>query len=123
MKGKAKNKLQFQKQISDVVCLLVLELKEEYKNLNIDDLKQSHDLILQVMEKIDKRIEDKTLSKKTVNKVDKNDLVVQIFKGLFPDLSGNDIVFIEETIEFIINNKLIKSNFFFKCLKLLVKLL
>lgn len=121
-KGLAKNGLRHKKEIADLCSLIVLDLKDEYKNLDISELRKSHDLVHQVMEKIEEAVVSKQISKETLKKIDKNDLVIQIFQGLFPDLSDDDCNSIKNTIEFVINNKLLKNpNFFLKSLNSLLK--
>ena len=110
MSGKAKHSIKLKKEIADSVNLIILRLKEEYKNLDINDLSKSNDLVLQVMELVEELSNKGDLSKKTVKSLNKNELVVQIFQSLFPDLVAEDLGHIEEMMQFIINSKLLKHS-------------
>jgi hypothetical protein len=73
-------KLKHRKEISDLVSLVVLTLKEEYKNLDINDLKTDYELIIYVAKLIEKKIKDKFVSKSTARRLNKADLLRCVFK-------------------------------------------
>ena len=114
--------LKVKKETADLISLILLEIKDEFRNLDINDLKKSHDLVLHVCEIIELKIKNKTISKRTSKKLNKNQIVLLIFEELYKNkLNDEDINYITETIEFCINKKLInKRNFFSRILKIVL---
>ncbi len=115
-KVKARGNLLYRQQLSNLVQHIVAEIKEENKVI-VNELNQEQDLVLNIVDKIEKYTNKETfISSKISSKIDKNDLTVQIYVALFPNLSEEERAFVEKTILFIINHKLIKTrkNFFLK---------
>jgi hypothetical protein len=109
-----KNDLRYISDISNLVALIVLRVKEEFKHIEIDKVKANHELIVFIMELIDVGvILDEVISKKLVKKLDKNQLVLDIFEAMFPELTDDEKKSIEGAIQFILNNKVLRSNNFF----------
>jgi hypothetical protein len=107
IKVKLKGKLRKEKEIADMVCLIVLQVKEEFKNLSLDSHRGNNDLLMYIMNHVEERSAD--LSKATVKSLDKNDLVLSIYKELYGrDATEQEIAAINDNIEFIITNKLVK---------------
>jgi hypothetical protein len=106
IKVKLKGKLRKEKEIADMVCLIVLQVKEEFKNLSLDSHRGNNDLLMYIMNHVEERSAD--LSKATVKSLDKNDLVLSIYKELYGrDATEQEIAAINDNIEFIITNKLV----------------
>lgn len=115
-KVKARGNLLYRQQLSNLVQHIVAEIKEENKVI-LNELNQEQDLVLNIIDKIEKYTNKETfISSKISSKIDKNDLTVQIYVALFPNLSEEERACLERTILFIINHKLIKTrkNFFLK---------
>ncbi len=123
---KPKNSLLSKKQIADLVSKIVIEVKSEFNNLNIEDLKSDINLVLFVMEKIEDYCSDKNnIDPTTASKIDKNDLVVRIFITLFPNLNDTEKTIIQDSMNFIISSGLLKTteNFFSKISSFISKIL
>lgn len=103
-----KGQLKKRKEISDMVALINLEVKENFKNIKLEDCKLSNDLLLFIMHQVELKCKD--LSRKTLKSLDKNEIVRLIYIELFEKLSPEDETFVENSIEFIITNKLIAVN-------------
>jgi len=107
---KPKNSLLSKTQLANLISFIVLEVKDQFKNLSLTDLKQDINLVLFVAEKVEAYCKDnKTISASTLASIDKNDLVVQVFIALFPDLSDSEKTFVQNTLEFIISSNLIQT--------------
>lgn len=115
---KPKNDLRFICDVSNLVGLIVLKIKEDYKNIDINSIKKNSELIFYIMRLIDAgAIDDRIISKKLINKLDKNKLVMDIFEALYGKLSPEDIADIEDKISLAINHKIVqRRNFFFRFL-------
>jgi hypothetical protein len=118
-------KLKHRKEISDLVSLVVLTLKEEYKNLDINDLKTDYELIICVAKLIEKKIsKDKCVSKSTARRIDKADLLRCVFQALYEDLTESDLSHINKGLEFCIDQKIIgQDSLFLKLYRLFLRLL
>jgi hypothetical protein len=116
---KPRHDLRYISDVSNLVALIVLKIKEKYGNVDIATIKKNKQLIVFIMELIEAGvIQDKLISKKLVDKLDKNKLVVDIFEATFGNLTEDDMKQIEDDIQFILNNKLIpKKSFFFRLLR------
>jgi hypothetical protein len=106
---KAKGKLRKQNEVANLVSLVTLGIKEEFKNLRLSEHKLNNDLLLFIMNDVEDKCET-CLSKKTRKAIDKNELVILIYKEIFDDnqVSDQDIANINANMEFIIDSKLIK---------------
>jgi hypothetical protein len=113
------------RETADLTALIVLSLKDEYKNLNLDDLKHDYNLIIRVAQLITDKMKDKkVVSRSTSRRIDKNELLMNVFTTLFKDLSEDDITHINQGLTFCIDNKIIgKESFFAKILRLCLKFL
>jgi hypothetical protein len=102
----------------------VLTLKEEYKNLDINDLKTDYELIICVAKLIEKKIKDKSVSKSTARRLDKADLLKCVFQSLFEDITDSDMAHINKGLEFCIDQKIIgQDSLFLKLYRLFLRLL
>jgi hypothetical protein len=102
-----KGKLRKSKEISDMVSLITLLVKEEFKHLDLKDYKVHNDLVLFIMSHVEEKSQG--LSKKTRKSIDKNELVALIFREIYgEDITDEDLRRISDAIEFILDRKLIK---------------
>lgn len=107
---KIKGSLLLKKQIADIVSLIVLDFKEQFKNLDLESVKNDYHHIQYLMEQIEKKLEDKSLfDPKNLKDIDKNDLVIQIIKGIYPEISDLEIQVINNVISLIISNGLLEK--------------
>lgn len=114
----ARGNLLYKQQVSNLVEHIISEIKEENKVI-INDLSKDHDLVLNIVDKVEKYVnKQEHISKKIYNKLDKNEITIQIYIGLFPNLTEDEKEFVEKTLIFIINHKIMKvpKNFFLKFL-------
>jgi hypothetical protein len=121
-KPKPRNSLLVKKMFADLIAVIVEEVKDEFKNLSIEDVKQDMNFILFVMEKIDNKSENKNIvNPKIKDKIDKNALVVEIVKQLLPKVVQSELDAINYAMDFILSNKVIKkkSQFFESAIKFL----
>jgi hypothetical protein len=108
---KPKHDLRYISDVSQLVGLVVLQIKEEFKNVDLNKIKQDNELIVFTMNLIEAGIiVDKIISKKLIQKLDKNKLVLDIFEAMFETITDDDKIYIEKQIQFILNNKLLRSN-------------
>jgi 6-phosphogluconate dehydrogenase len=108
-----KNDLKYVSDVSNLVSLIVLKIKDEFKNTELDKVKKNQELIQFIMQLVESGIvEDKIISKKLIQKLDKNQLVIDIFEAMFESITEEDKREIEDKMQFIINNRLLRSNFF-----------
>jgi hypothetical protein len=108
---KIKGSLKLKKQIADIISVIVLEFKEKFKNLDLSDIKNDSLSILWIMEQIEEKSNDRTLiSSSNSKKIDKNIIVLQIVKILFPDIKDDEIKTINGIIELVIGSKYIKKS-------------
>jgi hypothetical protein len=113
-----KNELRYVSDISNLVALIVLQIKQEFKNIELEKVKTNNELIVFIMELIEAGIvQDKVISKKLIIKLDKNRLVLDIFEAMFESISEEDKRQIEDKIQFILDNKVLRRNIFFSVLK------
>jgi hypothetical protein len=114
-----KNELRYVSDISNLVALIVLQIKQEFKNIELERVKTNNELIVFIMELIEAGIvQDKVISKRLIGKLDKNKLVLDIFEAMFESITEEDKRQIEDKIQFILDNKVLRrNNFFFSVLK------
>jgi hypothetical protein len=111
---KPKHDLRYISDVSQLVGLVVLQIKGEFKNVDLNKIKQDNELIVFTMNLIEAGIiVDKIISKKLIQKLDKNKLVIDIFEAMFETITEDDKIYIEKQIQFILNNKLLRNNNFF----------
>jgi len=95
----------------------LIEALVDYIKNNIPkylDLKLNNELTQSACKVVDKIIlNDKTLSEKQKNKILKELIVIEAFKVLF-NLNDDEVQLIESQIEFLVDNKLIKSKSIFQ---------
>jgi Asp-tRNA(Asn)/Glu-tRNA(Gln) amidotransferase B subunit len=120
---RAKNDLRYISDVSNLVALIVLKIKDEFKNIELEKVKKNNELIVFIMELVEAGIiQDKIISKKLIAKLDKNKLVLDIFEAMFSSLTEDDKSEIEDKIQFILNNKVLRRNsFFFRFLRNLAR--
>ena len=105
-----KNNLAITAEYSKIVALLVDKIREEFKNMDLNEIKKdSINLIVFIAELVELSIDEKLMSKKVSKKVNKNELVLDIVKCLFPNLSEQEIVQFQNMLQFCIDSKLIKK--------------
>lgn len=105
-----KNNLAITCEYSKLVALLVEKIREEFKNMDLNEIKKdSINLIVFIAELVELSIDEKLMSKKVSKKVNKNELVLDIVKCLFPNLSEQEIVQFQNMLQFAIDSKLIKK--------------
>jgi Zn-finger domain-containing protein len=88
-----KNDLRYISDVSNLVALIVLRIKEEFKNIDLVSLKKNNELLVFIMELIE----------------------CGVIQVMFGTLTEEDIKDIDNKIQFILNNKVLRrSNFFFR---------
>ena len=107
----AKGSLLKKKQTADIIEKIVIEFKEEFKNLNLDTLKKDYKTIETLIKLIEKYFNDSSLYDPKNGEVDKNDILNQILKSIFPNLSPEEINEFNKLTEYITQD-LKKSGFF-----------
>jgi hypothetical protein len=111
LQTKPKNTLFLKSSLSNLINVIVQKFNDEFKNVDIDSIKKDSNTILYLMEVIDEcLITPSIINNKVASKVDKNDLLMNVFKRLFPNITESELADIQETVQFILDNKLIKSS-------------
>jgi hypothetical protein len=119
-KVKPKNSLLRKLCVSDLIVNVSGDVKVEFQNLDFNTLRRDRNAILYLMERVNEYVDDQEkIDKKVAKKLDKNLLVVEIVKMLFPNITAEEIKEIEEVIQDVLDNKLIKKhkNFFLRITK------
>lgn len=110
---KATGTLKQKKTIADNIELIVLEFKEEFKNLSVESLKSD----LTTVEMLIKAIDEKF---KNHSNIDKNDILLQVIKSIFPDLTEQELNEVQKAINYIVSKKRnVIVKFFLKILKMI----
>ncbi len=108
--SKPKNSLLVKKVFADLICNIVQEVKDEFANLSIEDVKQDLHFVLFLMEKIDEKSKDKKLmGNVSKEKLDKNGLLIEVVKQLIPKVDKPQLDAINYTMEFILENNMLKK--------------
>lgn len=106
-----RNNLIITAEYSRLVALLVEKIKEEFKNLDLNEVKKDAiNLIIFVADLVEYSIQEKLMSKKVSKKINKNELVIDVVKCLFPSLTEAEIIQFQNLLQFAIDSKLIKKN-------------
>lgn len=114
-KPTARGELKKKQEISLLVEHIISEIKEENKVILNDLEDDKNDLVLSIMDKIEYYSNKKDfISEKTLKKIDKNEVCINIYIGLFPELEDKQKQEIEKAIRFVINHKILRKpkNFF-----------
>ncbi len=121
LKGSLKQKVQ----TADIISQIVLDFKDKFKNLSIESLKNDYNTILCLMHTIEKKFKDKKLYDVSNQEPDKNDILIQILKSLFPQITDSELMEIEKVINLIITNNLVgkSKGFFLNCISIVKKVL
>lgn len=105
-----KNNLAITAEYSKIVALLCERIRKDFENLDLNDVKKdSINLIIFIADLVELSIDEKLLSKKVAKKINKNELVLDVVKCLFPNLSEHEIVQFQNMLQFAIDSKLIKK--------------
>ena len=105
-----RNNLIITAEYSRLVCLLVEKIKEQFKNLDLQEVKKdSINLIIFIADLVEFSIQEKLMSKKVSKKINKNELVIDVVKCLFPQLTEPEIVQFQNMLQFAIDSKLIRK--------------
>jgi len=106
---KPKNSLKTKLSVSTLVQSIVSRIKEDFKNIDFDTIRNDSNAILYLMELVEACLADKTIiDPKTAQKLSKTDLVLEIVKILFPSITQTELADIQTKIEFILENNLVK---------------
>jgi len=109
-KSKLTSGLLIKKTSGDIVDTIVKDLQETFKNVDFEDIKKDQGMIYYIMQEIEKFVsasKDLTTDQKT--KIDKNSLLVQVVKKLFPTITQSELETIEYAISFIADSKLLTT--------------
>jgi hypothetical protein len=110
---KLKGELRYISDVSNLVSLIVLQIKDNFKNVDLEKLRRNGGLVKFVMELIEAGIiVDKVLSKKLIAKLDKNKLVIDIFEALFESITEDEKREIGDKIQTFLDAGIIRTNFF-----------
>jgi hypothetical protein len=105
-----KNSLKNKKAVDDIVNIIINKIKTD---LTVDgNLKNSMELLHLVVTLIENLIDNKNKSDK--KKVNKLNVLHDIYNKLFGNLSPQDLNIINQNIEYLLDNKLIKKYSFLK---------
>lgn len=105
-----KNSLKNKKAVDDIVNIIINKIKAD---LNVDvNLKNSMELLHLVVTLIENLIDNKNKSDK--KKVNKLNVLHDIYNKLFGSLTQQDLALINQNIEYLLDNKLIKRYSFLK---------
>ena len=116
MNSKPRNSLLLKKQSSDVVSFLVLQIKENFKNLDLDlHVRDDPELVVFLMGAINEICSDtSTVDKKIKERIDKTELLIQVVGCVWPDLTEDELERIKQLITFASENKMVKKKRFQK---------
>lgn len=105
-----KNSLKNKKAVDDIVNIIINKIKAD---LNVDvNMKNSMELLHLVVTLIENLIDNKNKSEK--KKVNKLNVLHDIYNKLFGSLTQQDLALINQNIEYLLDNKLIKRYSFLK---------
>lgn len=105
-----KNSLKNKKAVDDIVNIIINKIKAD---LTVDgNLKNSMELLHLVVTLIENLIDNQNKSDK--KKVNKLNVLHDIYNKLFGNLSQQDLNIINQNIEYLLDNKLIKKYSFLK---------
>jgi hypothetical protein len=110
-KVKCRNNLLITSEYAKLVALLCEKVKTQFASLNLNDLKADPlNLILFICDLLEFSIQERIVPKKVSKKLNKNELVLDIIKCLFPSLTETEIKQYENMLQFAIDCKLIKKS-------------
>jgi hypothetical protein len=121
--SKLKGTLLLKKQVADIVSMAILDFKDQFKNLDLDVIQNDLHYIIYLMNFIETKCNDKELmSLENKDKIDKNEILKSIIRGIFPNITQTELVVIESIIDIALSQKLVKAQKtavqkIFKCLK------
>lgn len=118
--AKPKGSLLIKKQTADIISLIIYEFKDQFKNINIEDLRKDYHYIQNLMESIEKKFSDKSLfDQANIDKIDKNDILIQLIKGIFPKMTTEELEIIQNVVNLILCNDLViqKGSILNSCMK------
>lgn len=101
------------------LCAKIVEhVKVEFENLDLKTIRSDPlNVIIFIADLVEFAFDEKLISRKVGKKVNKSQLVVDVLKCLFADLSESEIQTFENLLQFAIDSKLIrKKSRFSKCL-------
>ena len=120
---KSQSSLKKKKQTADIISLIVMEFKDEFKNLSIDTLKNDYKTLELLIKTIDSKFSDPKLYDPSNGEIDKNDILAQLLKSIFPDLSDSEIAEFEKATSYIVQGIEKDKGFFSSCLRKTLKIL
>ena len=88
---KSQSSLKKKKQTADIISLITMEFRDEFKNLSIDILKNDYKTLELLIQSIDLKFSDPKLYDPSNGEIDKNDILAQLLKSIFPNLSDSEI--------------------------------
>ncbi len=104
--SKLEGTLLLKKQVADIVSMAILDFKDQFKLIQND-----YHYIIYLMKSIEKKCNDKELmSPENKDKIDKNEILVSIIKGIFPNIKPNELIVVQSIIDIVLSQKLVKSN-------------
>ncbi len=109
--SKLEGTLLLKKQVADIVSMAILDFKDQFKNLDLELIQNDYHYIIYLMKSIEKKCNDKELmSPENKDKIDKNEILVSIIKGIFPNIKPNELIVVQSIIDIVLSQKLVKSN-------------
>lgn len=108
-----RNNLVIMSEYSKLVAMLSEKVREEFKNLDLQDVKKDAiNLILFIADLAQCAYQEQVVNKKVSKKLNKNELVIDVVKCLFPSLTESEIIQFQNMLQFAIDSKLIKKKGF-----------
>lgn len=108
--SKLEGTLLLKKQVADIVSMAVLDFKDQFKNLDLEMIQKDYHYIIYLMNFIESKCNKKDLmSPENEDKVDKNEILKSIIKGIFPNITPDEFVVIESIIDIALSQKLVKA--------------
>ena len=105
-----RNNLVIMSEYSKLVAMLSEKVRDEFKNLDLQDVKKDViNLILFICDLAECAHQEQVVNKKVLKKLNKNELVIDVVKCLFPSLSDVEIIQFQNMLQFAIDSKLIKK--------------
>lgn len=108
--SKLEGTLLLKKQIADIVSMAILDFKDQFKNLDVEMIQKDYHYIIYLMNFIERKCEKKELmSPENLDKIDKNEILKLIIRGIFPNITPAELVVIEAIIDIALSQKLVKA--------------
>lgn len=104
------NTLLLKVQSANILSSIVTEFKDTFQNLDLENIKDDYEYIKYLIQQVEAKFNDKDLfDPSNLSSIDKNDIVIQLVKAIYPQITDNELKVIENIVGFIVSNNMVKK--------------